>query len=76
MKKKSIQYLYRIQFVILVLKNKQTDLWTSTTPFITFGKDKRFTCTKILTIVMKLEISNKLDVLVYRRLLWINVTSG
>lgn len=74
MKKKSIQYLYRIQFVILVLKNKQTDLWTSTTLFITFGKDKHFT--KILTIIMKLEISNKLDVLVYRRLLWINVTSG
>lgn len=32
--------------------------------------------TKILTIVMKLEISNKLDVLIDRRLLWINVTSG
>lgn len=29
----------------------------------------------VLTIVMKLEIANKLDILIYRRLLWVDVAS-
>lgn len=29
----------------------------------------------VLTIVMKLEITNKLDILIYRRLLWVDVAS-
>lgn len=49
--------------------------WYLLTPFKTLGEVRHFICAKALTIVMKLEISNKLDILIYRRLLWINVTS-
>lgn len=31
---------------------------------------------QILTIAVKLEISNKLDILIYRWLFWVHVTSG